>query len=1016
MRLIIFFASLLFATSRAQTEDAPTGAPTVSPTSSPTKCSENVLFTGSHCGKSPTEDCDGTTCTQVGTSYPGSLADCQKLCREDSDCNFITYTESRRGDCDLYDACPSSKISECCADAITTPVCGSATTCPINFCPDGKNSSGNKCKSGYDSTCLPDGYGCMAGTISETARDGGTGYAVSEGIRDSLECAELCLNDPDCKSFSFSPGLESFDWYNYCYTYHYSLRDIRDGRVSIFRWNTDYDHFFTCERPMCAKGYTLVTRFGENQICTNTGGESNIGSADWASAFSTLDEATEACANVCNNRARYCNYYILGDDRSCRINSKCASTVNGDANSINYICEKDQHDEDCPALWPEYTPNRSYDGSIQYVDRPHEICQSICIADPTCIGILISQQADELRLCFIRLSQFETQPRGGSNSLGFYRRCDPKEPCGENGNNYGPSLRSLSTVTSCGCAAACDASDDCKAWTYVSERGVQGMERLDQSGDNCIHRSNFGNMVPTTEYSSCGGRCRSAPKKSGEFGECFGSTKTVSQQDYVCEGDLVCARDGYDGRIGVGCSEIGVAGPPFNIHCCVQYDGPTDNPFKECTYNVIAENGVCSSFKVLAGGALGYSVEACHELASRDSDCFFQGRMFSLSLAGGCYCSRDSCEFRYRDSLYAALYEADCSTQAPTSEPSSSPTEIPTYQPSPTTMNPSKQPSGSPSKQPTPSPTQPPSLSPTREPSTSPTTGPTLSPTTDPSPSPTENPTAEPSKTPSMSPTLSVETRLSQLEEIILSQSRLLEDFNRLLSELTQRMEDTESNVEHIDNGLITMGTCSASYKPIDNEEHCATITDPCDCVGDCGWSTENDICGSASEYRTTCTECDTFEGCITGSCLTLADNLCPTEYNEMRICQCNDQCRDFGNCCWDVTGCGGDNYERVDVDLKCDVGATRTFKLDFITVENCAERCIADGNCDHFATDLHHLCIGCAGVPTGEGIGFHTYRVTTARRRLSLKEELIEMQKMNEQLMKIHQELRAEAAEIMRE
>merc|ERR1719483_1028510 len=131
-------------------------------------------------------------------------------------------------------------------------------------------------------------------------------------------------------------------------------------------------------------------------------------------------------------------------------------------------------------------------------------------------------------------------------------------------------------------------------------------------------------------------------------------------------------------------------------------------------------------------------------------------------------------------------------------------------------MNPSKQPSGSPSKQPTPSPTQPPSLSPTREPSTSPTTGPTLSPTTDPSPSPTENPTAEPSKTPSMSPTLSVETRLSQLEEIILSQSRLLEDFNRLLSELTQRMEDTESNVEHIDNGLITMGTCSASYKPID--------------------------------------------------------------------------------------------------------------------------------------------------------------------------------------------------------
>lgn len=270
-----------------------------------------------------------------------------------------------------------------------------------------------------------------------------------------------------------------------------------------------------------------------------------------------------------------------------------------------------------------------------------------------------------------------------------------------------------------------------------------------------------------------------------------------------------------------------------------------------------------------------------------------------------------------------------------------------------------------------------------------------------------------------MSPTLSVETRLSQLEEIVLSQSKILEDINRQLSELTQRAENTESNVDHIDNGLSTMATCSANYKSISEEdeedndgastEHCTTIKNPCDCVGACGWSTENDICGSASEYRTTCTECDTLEGCITGSCLTLTDDLCPAEYNEMRVCQCNDQCRDFGNCCWDVTGCGGDNYERVDVDLKCNAGATRTFKLDFTSVENCAQRCVADGICDHFATDLHHFCIGCTGMPTSEGIGFHTYRITTARRQLSLEEELIEMHKMNEKLMKSNRELRAE-------
>jgi len=243
--------------------------------------------------------------------------------------------------------------------------------------------------------------------------------------------------------------------------------------------------------------------------------------------------------------------------------------------------------------------------------------------------------------------------------------------------------------------------------------------------------------------------------------------------------------------------------------------------------------------------------------------------------------------------------------------------------------------------------------------------------------------------------------------------------FNRQLSDLAERMGKAESNVGYIDDGLTTISTCAASYEPINKAEEddddaalterCAAITNPCECVGACGWSTEKDMCGSASEHRTTCTECDTVEGCITGSCLTLSDELCPLEYNEMRLCQCNDQCRDFGNCCWDVTGCGGDNYERIGVDLKCDIGDSRSFKLDFTSLENCARRCEADDNCDHFVTDLHRFCLGCVGMPADEGIGFHAYRVTTGRRRLnlSLKDEINELRKLNEKLLKMNQELR---------
>eukprot|EP00494_Astrolonche_serrata_P032088 UN32357 len=71
----------------------------------------------------------------------------------------------------------------------------------------------------------------------------------------------------------------------------------------------------------------------------------------------------------------------------------------------------------------------------------------------------------------------------------------------------------------------------------------------------------------------------------------------------------------------------------------------------------------------------------------------------------------------------------------------------------------------------------------------------------------------------------------------------------------------------------------------------CAEITDPCDCMNGCGWSTENKMCEEGSS--TNCSECTTMEGCVEGSC-----DSCDGEFDEMTTCQCTAECSDYGNCC----------------------------------------------------------------------------------------------------------------------
>lgn len=77
-------------------------------------------------------------------------------------------------------------------------------------------------------------------------------------------------------------------------------------------------------------------------------------------------------------------------------------------------------------------------------------------------------------------------------------QCMPELPCGDNGNNYGRELLRKFTGSSCLCAAACEATQECWAWTYIPD-GLLAM-----GSNDCVLRTEFAGVVD-----NCGGRCRS---------------------------------------------------------------------------------------------------------------------------------------------------------------------------------------------------------------------------------------------------------------------------------------------------------------------------------------------------------------------------------------------------------------------------------------------------------------------------------------------------------------------------
>jgi len=75
----------------------------------PKGCVEGVIYHEQFCAKSSEQNCDGSTCTELGRQFGvNSLEKCLSLCNDQAMCEFASYTESN-GDCLMYDQCPSAR-------------------------------------------------------------------------------------------------------------------------------------------------------------------------------------------------------------------------------------------------------------------------------------------------------------------------------------------------------------------------------------------------------------------------------------------------------------------------------------------------------------------------------------------------------------------------------------------------------------------------------------------------------------------------------------------------------------------------------------------------------------------------------------------------------------------------------------------------------------------------------------------------------------------------------------------
>merc|ERR1719461_1581806 len=73
----------------------------------------------------------------------------------------------------------------------------------------------------------------------------------------------------------------------------------------------------------------------------------------------------------------------------------------------------------------------------------------------------------------------------------------------------------------------------------------------------------------------------------------------------------------------------------------------------------------------------------------------------------------------------------------------------------------------------------------------------------------------------------------------------------------------------------------------------------------------------------------------------------------------------------------------------KCQMGASRAFKIGFTSVEGCVKRCYQDPNCKYATTELSKHCIGCKVVPADNAAGWYSYQTYMRRRQLTHAEAL---------------------------
>merc|ERR1712117_65778 len=98
------------------------------------------------------------------------------------------------------------------------------------------------------------------------------------------------------------------------------------------------------------------------------------------------------------------------------------------------------------------------------------------------------------------------------------------------------------------------------------------------------------------------------------------------------------------------------------------------------------------------------------------------------------------------------------------------------------------------------------------------------------------------------------------------------------------------------------------------------------------------------------------------------------------------------------------ERFGRLDsTGYKCAMGAARTFKLKFASLEGCIKRCANDDQCNYATTELKNHCIGCKDKPTVRGNGWFSYEAFGSRRQLTQTEALkVEAASLRAELAKV--------------